>query len=302
MDFSGAINSELKVHLETSDLNDLLPALGTSAASVPVKLGNGPALGAALFDGSVTGNLNNPRIAGRLRANNFTFSDQHVDSLEADVMAAADFLRVQNATAAQGPLRAQFQGSVGLSQWKTGETSPIAGSATLKNAALADLAGLLHTKDLPVTGTLNGSAQVNGTIGAPRAQADLELVKGTLRDEPFDRLTARAAYTANTLTVTNAQLAAGVKQIRLSATFQHPAGHFDTGRLRFDVSSNAMPVEEIRSLVDLRPGMKGTLQVTASGQVELRPSAKTAYRIDELHADIATISKANVKRQLETPP
>src|ERR1039457_3170482 len=61
VDFSGAINSELKVHLETSDLNDLLPALGKSAASLPVKLGSSQAPGAIVFDGSVTGNLNNPR-------------------------------------------------------------------------------------------------------------------------------------------------------------------------------------------------------------------------------------------------
>src|ERR1019366_88895 len=174
VDFSGAINSELKVHVETRDLNDLLPALGQSAAALPVKLGSGQ----ALFDGSVTGDLNNPRIAGHLRAANFTFADEHVDSLEADVVAAADYLRVQNAIATQGPLRAQFQGSVGLSQWKTGDTSPISATATLKNAAMADLAALLHapleqTKDPPVTGTLSGSVQVNGTIAAPRAPADL---------------------------------------------------------------------------------------------------------------------------------
>jgi translocation and assembly module TamB len=283
VDFSGAINSELKVHVETRDLNDLLPALGQSAAALPVKLGSGQ----ALFDGSVTGDLNNPRIAGHLRAANFTFADEHVDSLEADVVAAADYLRVQNAAAAQGPLRAQFQGSVGLSQWKTGDTSPISATATLKNAAMSDLAALLHTKDLPVTGTLSGSAQVNGTMAAPRAQADLELLKGTLRNQPFDRFTAHAGYTANTLTVTDAQLVAGAKQVRLSGTFQHPADHFDTGRLRFDVSTNVMAQEEIQAIAELHPGIKGTLQVTAGGQVELRPTAKIAYRIDELKVDIA---------------
>src|ERR1039457_3807010 len=283
VDFSGAINSELKVHVETRDLNDLLPALGQSAAALPVKLGSGQ----ALFDGSVTGDLNNPRIAGHLRAGNFAFADEHVDSLQADVVAAADYLRVQNAIAAQGPLRAQFQASVGLSQGKTGDASPISASATLKNAAMADLAPLLHTQDLPVTGTLSGSAQVNGTMAAPRAQADLELLKGTLRNQPFDRFTAHAGYTANTLTVTSAQLVAGTKQVRLSGTFQHPANHFDTGRLRFDVSSNVMAQEEIQAIAELHPGIKGTLQVTASGQVEVRPTAKIANRVDELKLDIA---------------
>jgi translocation and assembly module TamB len=282
-DFSGAINSQLKVHLETSDLNDLLPVLGESAASLPVKLGSGQ----ALFDGSVTGDLNNPRIAGHLRAGNFTFADTHVDALEADVVAAADYLRVQDATAAHGPLRAQFQGSVGLNQWKTGDASPISATATLKNAAMADLASIFDVKDLPATGTLNGSAQVNGTIAAPRAQADVELLKGTLRGQPFDRFTAHAGYAANTLTLTGGQLVAGTKQVRLNGSFQHQAGHYDTGRLRFDVSSNVMAQEEIQAIAELRPGIKGTLQVTASGQVELHPTSKIAYRIDELHAEIA---------------
>jgi translocation and assembly module TamB len=282
-DFSGALNSEMKVHLETRDLNDLLPVLGKSAASLPVKMG----AGLAVFDGSVTGNLNNPRVTGHLRAGDFTLSGEHLDSLEADVVAAADNLRVQNATAAQGPLRAQFQGSVGLNQWKTGDTSPIAGTATLKNAVLSDLAALLHTKNLPVTGTLNGSAQVNGTIAAPRAEADLELLKGTLRDEPFDRISAHAGYAANTLTLTNGQLVAGKKQVKVSGTFQHQPDHFDTGRLRFDVSTNVMAQEDIRAIAELHPGINGTVQVTASGQVELQPATKAGYRIDELQADVA---------------
>ncbi|HEY1413536.1 MAG TPA: hypothetical protein VGF36_15425, partial [Rhodopila sp.] len=283
-DFSGAINSELTVHLETTDLNDLLPVLGKSAADIPVKLSNG----LILFDGIVAGDLNNPRITGHGRASNFTFSNQHVDSLEADVAASADYLRVQNATAAQGPLRAQFQGSVGLSQWNAGDASPIAGTATLRNAAVSDLAAVLHIKGLPVAGTLNGSAQVNGTIATPRADADLEVVKGSLDNQPFDRFAAHAGYAANTLTVSNGQLTEGRKQVRLSGSFQHLPGHFDTGRLNFNASSNIMPLEEIRAVEEIHPGIKGTLQVTANGAVELQPATKTGYRIDELHADIVT--------------
>ena len=236
----------------------------------------------------MTGNLNNPRVAGHVRASDFALSDQHLDSVEADVVAASDNVRVQNATAAQGPLRAQFQGSVGLNQWKTSETSPIAGTATLKDAGMAELAALLHTGNLPVTGTLNGSAQVNGTIAAPSAEADLELLKGTLRNEPFDRIAAHARYAANTLTVTNGTLAAGTKQVKVSATFRHQPDHFDTGHLEFDVSSNVMPLEEILEVAALHPGMKGTLQATASGQVELQPATRSGYRINELHADITT--------------
>ena len=284
VDFSGALNRELRVHLETHDLGDLLPALGKTAADVPVKLGTGTPPGAVLFDGNVVGDLNNPRIAGRLHASNFIFSDQHFDSVEGDVVASADYLRVQNANAAQGPLRAEFQGSVGLSNWKSSDTSPIAATGTLKNAAVTDLAALMHAKDLPLTGTFNGSAQVNGTIAAPRVQGDVELLKGSLRDEPFDRIAAHASYAANTLTVTNGQLTAGKKQILLSGTFQHQADHFDTGRLNFDVSSNVVPLEEIRDIASRYPGMKAPSRLTARGQIEPQPAARpgtesTSYMI-----------------------
>ncbi len=288
VDFSGALNHELKVHLETRDLDDLLPALGKTAADLPVKLGGGPTPGAILFDGSVTGDLNNPRIAGRLHAGNVSLSNQHLDSVDGEVVASADYVRVQNATAKQGPLQAQFQGSVGLTDWTAGDTSPIAGSGTLKNATVADLAALANAKDVPVTGTLNASAQVNGTIAAPRVEGDVELLKGTLRDEPFDRFAAHATYTANTVTVANAQLTAGRKQVLLSATYQHQPGRFDTGRVRFDLNTNVIPIEEIRGVEALRPGIKGTVQAIARGQVELAPSTRAGYRIDELHADIST--------------
>jgi autotransporter translocation and assembly factor TamB len=113
---------------------------------------------------------------------------------------------------------------VGLSNWKSRDTSPIAATGTLKNAAVTDLAALMHAKDLPLTGTFNGSAQVNGTIAAPRVQGDVELLKGSLRDEPFDRIAAHASYAANTLTVTNGQLTPE-KQILLSGR-PAPGGPF----------------------------------------------------------------------------
>src|SRR6185436_7969102 len=77
VEFSGAIGSQLRVHMETRDLNDLLPALGGDAASLPVKLNNG----SAVFDGTVTGNTSAPRAAGHLRATNVVYSGEAADSI-----------------------------------------------------------------------------------------------------------------------------------------------------------------------------------------------------------------------------
>jgi translocation and assembly module TamB len=282
-DVSGVIGQELKVHAETRDFNDILPVLGTNAAGLPVKLRNG----SAIFDGSVSGNLMNPRVTGHIRAANVVYAEQNVESLDADVVVSADYLRVQNATAAQGPLRAQFQGSVGLSGWKPSDGSPIAATASLRNADISEIAAVLKAKDLPVSGTVNGSAQINGTVANPHAQADIEVLKGQLRDEPFDRFTAHATYGSNTLEIANGQLIAGPRQVRLSGTLQHAPGRFDTGHVRFQVSTNTMSLAGIRMLEQARPGLQGTLQIAGGGDVELQPQAKVKYLVHELHAEIS---------------
>ncbi len=285
LDFSGALGLQLQVHMETRDLNDVLPALGQSAAEVPVKLQNG----VVIFDGKVTGKLDQPQISGHLRATSFVWSGESADALEADVDVSPDGLRLQNASLSRGSLRAEFQGSVALSEWKTADTSPISASGTLRNAALADVAALMNSKAFPATGTLNGTAQVAGTIGEPRTTGDLEVTKGTLSGEPFDSLRAHVNYSGRTIAVTSAQMAAGASQIQLTATFDHAPDHLDTGRLRFQVGSNTIPLDQIHTLQEARPGVKGAVQLSAGGDVQLVPprNGQEGFRITEFHADLS---------------
>jgi len=283
--FSGAIGREMSVHLETRDLDDLLPALGQSAARLPVKLASG---GGVVFDGTVTGYLDNPRIAGHLRATRFSYLAVGFASLDADVNASPENLGLRNALLVRGPARAQFELAVGLNQWKTGDGSLIFGNGTIRDAPLTDLAALAGASSTPVTGTLNATAQLTGTIGKPLVNADIDVAKGAIRNEPFDRLTARVSYSGQSVGLAAGQLAAGAKQVQLSATFDHAPERFDAGRLRFRVSSNAMPLEQIHTLQEARPGLTGTVQVAANGDVELgQPrNGQPGFRISDLHADV----------------
>jgi translocation and assembly module TamB len=278
--FSGAFGREMRVHLETRDLDDLLPALGQSAARLPVKLSSG---GAVVFDGTVTGKPDDPRIAGRLRVTRFSYLATPFDSLGADVSASPQNLGLRNAVLVRGPSRAQFEVAVGLNQWKTGDASLIFGNATIRDAPVADLATLAGVRSTPLTGTLNATAQLTGTIAKPLVNADIDVVKGAIRNEPFDRLTGRLSYSGHTVGLASGRLTAGAKQVQLSATFDHAPDRFDAGRLRFQVSSNAMPLGQIHILQEARPGLDGTVQVGADGDVELGPPN---LRISGLHADV----------------
>ena len=279
---SGSIGHDLRVHAETRDLNDLLPALGMTASTLPFKLNNG----SAVFDGTVSGNLANPRIAGHVRATSFTLSEEPLDSAEADVQVSADYVRAQNAVALRGPLRAQLSGSVGLSGWKTSDYSPVSVITTVTNAAATDVLNVAHVKDVPLTGTIGVSAQANGVLGKLRAQADITAVKGTLYNEPFDRFFVHATYADDTLDLSGGQLTAGTKQLKVSANYRHAPGRLDVGRARFQLTTNPSKVEEIQRLAEERPDIKGTMEVSASGEVEFLPSTSTPYRIRDLQADV----------------
>jgi len=283
-DFSGVLGERLQVHLETRDLNELLPALGESATKLPVKLESG----SAAFDGTVTGNLTHPEIAGHAHATGVVYSGQGADSLDGDVTVGPESLHVERATIARGSLRAQFNGSLTMADWSVPDSSPITASGAVQNVALTDVASLANVKDLGATGVLSGSVQISGTVADPRAAAQLEVVKGSYQSEAFDRVTAQVNYAARRIDVRDAQIVAGPKQIRLSGTFDHTPDRFDTGRLQFQVSSNTMPLEAIHTLQEARPGAKGTVQVTANGDLDLAPPAngQQGFRIHDLHANI----------------
>jgi translocation and assembly module TamB len=279
VEVSGSLGRQMKVHLETRDLNDFLPVLGERAASLPVKLEGG----AILFDGTVTGQTDNPQIAGRTSLTRFSFSGESFDLLQADVNASPQAVRLQNAVAARGTLRAQFQGVLGLHNWKADGASAIAASGNIRNASVTELVAALHQKNVPATGTATATGQIAGTLGNPQVTGDVELAKGSIHSEPFDRLTARVNYSGTTLAAASGQLTAGAKQVRFEGSFDHAPAGFETGRLRFQAQTNTMPLEQIQTLEDARPGVKGSVQVATNGAVDLAPGS---FRIADLHADV----------------
>lgn len=278
-EFAGAFGKTMQAKLETRDLNDLLPLLGESADALPVHL-NG---GAARFEGTVTGTLDRPRFAGRLNATGFTVEGRPVDSLQADVMASPEHVQLANAVAARTGVTVAFDAQAALADWKLGDGSAIYGNARVANAAADRLLASAERKDVPLTGTVTASAQFSGSVGSPVAKATVEVSKGSFRDEPFDRVTAQVAYANDTATVSSAQLTAGGKQVQVAGWFRHDPGRLDTGRVHFQVGTNVMPLEQIATLEKLRPGVKGTVQATAAGDVDLTP----AVRLEALQADVS---------------
>ena len=146
---------------------------------------------------------------------------------------------------------------------------------------------MLDQKDLSASGMVNLTAQASGTVSNPVLGGDVTVTKGEVQGEPFDRLEAKVSSRGNTIELADARITGGTRQITAAATFQHPPEDFDRGRLQFKVVSNAMPVEQFRTVANERPGVKGTVQVSADGVALLAQKAgKTALHLSDLRADV----------------
>jgi translocation and assembly module TamB len=284
VEVSGEVGKRLQVKLQSRNLNELEPALG--GRKLPGELHHGT----ASFDGSVSGPLDNPRIAGRAAIRNAIYEGWPIDSLTADFTATERGVTAANASLASGILRVRTRGApgfrVGLSGWKVTQTSPVAADLRIDNADLTELLALGGLKNVPVTGTLGATAQIAGTTGDPHATADLTAVRGKIYGEPYDAATVRARYLTGGPQTIAVSLASGAKRLSATASFNRgAAGGIFGGKLTFDVSSNAMPLNQIALVHGREPDLLGTAQIKASGAAELHTDAGKRMTVSLLDLD-----------------
>jgi translocation and assembly module TamB len=285
LDFAGILGRQLRVHLDSTNLDELLPAIEVFSTSAPRALPVTLQNGSAAFDGTVTGPLASPQIAGHVALKNFTLSQEPIDSLAADVALQKSALRVQDGSLTRGNLRAQVAGTLGLRDWKPDRDSVLAASVTLRGAEIRDLLALAGRQNLPATGALSASAQCSGSIGAPQIKADVSISKGSLQSEPFDRLTARINYLNRQVTVANAQLIAAANRLSLNATYTHAPDDFRNGRLMFEVASNHIMLDHFQIAHQI--SLAGSLQIMAKGSADISAGSEPAFRLVDLTEEVS---------------
>ncbi len=282
VDVSGVLGRQLDIKAQSQDLNDLAPVLKNVA--LPVKLMNG----SAAFNGTVTGPLANPRITGHASVQNAIYEDQRIDSLTGDFTAVSTGAVINSATLSWGGFQARVSGSVGLAEWKTSNNSPVNANVQLTNADLPRLLSLAQQKDIQATGTLNTTAQISGTIGDPHVDANFTLSKGQIYGEPFDSITGRAQYLNSGPQVLTTAVVAGRKRVNLTAQFA-------ADKLTFNVTSNAMAIDQIATAHKLEPGLTGTAQIRVDGVLQIRGKQ---VMIEALNGDLNATALALGSRSL----
>ena len=291
LDVTGILGQQLTVKFLSSNLNDLLPVMrivakpGDSVPVIPIAISP---LGQLAFNGTVTGQLADPVIAGHLGGSGFLVQSQLIDSLTADVSASKSEATVSNGNLRQKTVSADFNGSVGLHDWSADNSDPVQAALSLEKSDLKDVLALAGQKSVPVSGTLNITTAVKGTIGNPQASADLSLTNGSIQGEPFDRLTARIDAPNRSTQTVNSRLNAGAKQIDLRATYLHSATDFLPGTLTFDVNSNNIAMNQVVTLHQREPELVGNARVTTTGSLSVTrdQNGKPTVAITKVNGDI----------------
>src|SRR5205807_7434027 len=131
----------IQVRFVSRNLDDFQPVLAMSAKpnapppTMPIVLKGG----SANFDGSVTGKLDAPHLAGHMQVTRFELEDRPFDQFAADVDASSSGAKVQNGALTRGNTRMQFTAAVGLHSWSADPREPLSANASITNADLADL-------------------------------------------------------------------------------------------------------------------------------------------------------------------
>ena len=288
-DFEGTLGRQLRLQVETTSPDDLLPALDMVSSNAPHELPVQWQNGSATFNGTITGPLRSPQIAGHIALTNFTYSQVRVDSLAADIAVQDSSVEVRDAILTGGNLRAKFAATAVLRDWKPDPDGTLAATGSIADASVQDLLVLAGKKDIAATGTFSASAQIAGTIRTPLIKADVTVTNGEVYGERFGRLAAHIDYLNPLVTIADATLNAGAKQLRFRGTYTHSPGDFETGSVSVEAESNRMPLEQFHILEKSEPSLTGDVQFTAKGAATLSKTGagQAAFQLNSLTADIS---------------
>jgi translocation and assembly module TamB len=282
VEFSGTPGRTVNLKFQSSDLNDILPAIammgGGPSPALPLALKGGT----ARFEGAVSGPLANPAIRGRASATHFVVEGRTFDSAAADVAITRSQAVVKNASVAGRSMQAAGSVTLALHEWRPERDLPVYGSFTARAANAADLAAEAGLK-LPFalsSGEVSANIELSGTIASPRAFARVRAARVTAGTQPFDRVQADVRYSAEMLEVLSSRLEAGPSRVEISGSFEHPKDRWREGHVRFQAVSPGFSLSRIDAVKRQGGGFDGLLETRVVGEFELTPSGFQPVALD----------------------
>jgi translocation and assembly module TamB len=287
IDVSGTVGERLKLKLESQDPGDLVPAID--------KVATGAAAGITYkslsFTGEVSGALANPQVTGHAAAESLNYKGQQVDSMSGDLAASGTGLTVHNGAIVANGIHGRVEGTVGLADWTASAASAVSAFGAIDNADLGKILALAGHKETEVSGTLNATSRISGTLGDVRGAADLALNKGSIYQQPYDSITGHAQLTGKGIESMTGLFVSGPKRVNMSGHFERAGSELPAGRLDFNLTSNTMPLNQIALIRQRQPDIRGFGAFHTTGALQLGYDTKHQVQVNLL--DLTAEASAN---------
>ncbi len=257
VDFSGTLGQTLDVRAQSTDLDELLPALAMvnphAPKELPLKLNHGQA--AVL--GVLKGPLDEPHFSGQASVTHGIVDGHVFDAFTATGDGGREAIHLRTFTLTRGATTIDGEADVSERNGSF-EDAAIDAKLNLHNAQLAELAKEAGWK-LDVTGTASASAHLSGSIKHPAADVTAQVEKLAAFDEQIDRVSGKIHYADDAWTVSSGDAAVGAGRIHFDGSYGK------TEVVTFDIAADNIAASRIKALGKLPMRPDGILHAKLSG-------------------------------------
>jgi translocation and assembly module TamB len=303
----GSTSAALHLMLTTTSLTEFQPLLTAMASPPPpVELA-----GTASFDGTLTGRLKDPQIAGHVQASDFTYiytpavqssvtptqapakkkslfhfvtSAQpppprpaaqlrriHIDQFSGDIQYSSSGIAVHHGIIQEGNAHLNVDGSATLQKGSFTENLPFQVQAVIRDADVAELQRAAGLS-YPLTGTLNLNLQAAGTEENPHGSGHFSLTAAQAYGRPVKLLTADLVFANHEAQLNDIQMQAMRGKVAGSAAY-----NFANKAVRFDVTGEGIDLANIPELQMPHLQVEGVGRFIAKGAGTLEQPVINAH-------------------------
>jgi hypothetical protein len=266
-------NSNLNLALNSTDASEIIRIIKVLNVSPELETQldkyNAQFAGNFTFNGTLTGNLENPAVDGRAAVDSVLLRGRNLGSLTTNILVspqtvgAARTIELRDGRLQEPNNGGNLAFNVNIA---TGATSNISVQATLDDINTGNLLAALPLDIMPLQ-LQDFQAQTSGTInisGIPnnlQGEANISSDAGTINGERFDGFDARATFAGTLVNLERFEAKFGDGTLRVSGTYTT-----DTETFNFDVEGRNIDVARVSPFIpnsSSLPDINGTVDLTA---------------------------------------
>ncbi|HEY1462368.1 MAG TPA: translocation/assembly module TamB domain-containing protein [Terriglobales bacterium] len=272
LDLNGTVSnhSSLQIRFHSNDLHELETVAEVFSPAMRDPKSQLGLSGTAIFNGQVRGSTSKPQLTGQLQAADLQIKGSSWKTLRTNVSMSPSFASLQNLELqpADGG-HITMNASVNLHRWSFDQNSPLTANLNASQVNIAAFT-MLAKSQAPVTGMLSANLSVKGSEANPVANGNISLTKAKAFTEPLQQANLNFQTTAD--------------QVQAKLELRIPAGETHgnvtyfpkTQRYQAQLQAVGIHLEQLQTLRDRDAKIAGVVNITASGQGDVKNPQLTA--------------------------